>query len=237
MPAPRQIVKLKPDTSDSAKLTKDNVNLRCGDCFHYKGTSHPSIGALCHTQGVRPGASAPSCYTPNVTAFRSLGPTVVGQMASLVSVFSPQQSRVFMGLLKCAASLEKVGLHFMQKVYFCTGNDSLENYFSAFVMATGPEKSIMLIGRDYLKCNNSSLVALLPKSSLITSREEFDKKKAKLIAEGKIRGDNAKQAKAMAKIDYEPPTFDTDPSVLEARANKAAKRSKTDPLFSITQHR
>lgn len=234
-PTTKNIVKLKKDTSDDAPLSQDNVKLRCGDCFHYKGTAHPSIKVLCKSMDVRPGALAPSCFTPNVTVFRELGPQVMGQMAALVSTFSSQQARVFMGLLKGASSLEKMGLTFMQKVYFCTGTDSLENYYSGFVLCTGPDKSIMLVGRDYLKCNNSSMVASLAKSSLITSKEEFDAVKDDLVARGRIRAANEKLKKAMSKIDYEPPTFDTDPSVLEARANKSAKKRGNEKLFRVEQ--
>lgn len=229
------VVILKRDTSDGTGLTKDNVILRCGDCLHFKGSIHPAHSLRCSEEGIRPAASAPSCFTPNAAVFRSLAPDTMTQLAALVTTFSPQQCRVLMGLLKGSASLERMGLHFMQKVYFCTGRDALENYYSGFVLCVGVDKNVSIVGRDYLRANHSSVLASLPTSSLITSRKRFDTIKARLISEGKVRAPNDRLKKAMLKEDYEPPTLDTNPEALEAKANKVSKRERGGELFKIRQ--
>lgn len=239
-----KFINLKKSTDDPGTLTTEsNVKLRCGDCMHFKGTSHPSYGALCSTLGTRASALAPKCYTANVSVFRPLGPDFIRGLAVSVASMDAQQQRVLMGLLRNASALEKIGLTFMQKVFFSMGGDCLENWYTGFVLSPGPDRgTVLLVGQDYAKGNRTLCTALLMTSSLITSHKKFNRIKDDLVARGQLRRLPPRLQPKAAKADYEPPTMETNPEALEALANKLGKRKKLKAeqsgpkvLFSVSQ--
>lgn len=241
----RSLTLKKATEKPSDLAAASNVKLRCGDCMHFKGTAHPSYGAVCSALGTRASALAPACYTANVSVFRPLGPDFVRGLAVTVASMDAQQQRVLMGLLRNAAALDKVGLTFMQKVYFSMGGDCLENWYTGFVLAPGPDRgTVLLVGQDYAKGNRTLCTALLLVSSLVTSHKKFTRIKDDLVARGQIKRLPPKLQPKVAKEDYEPPTMETNPEALEALANKLGKRKKTplkkdangnSILFSISQ--
>lgn len=221
----------KPDMFEVAKATKFNVGLQCGDCLHYKGSAHPKFEAPCIKRGVGTKSEAPMCYTPDVTVFRSISKDVFPMLASLVGIMTPKQSRVLMGVLKYAGSLEKAGLTFLEVCYFCNcppAQAFLEDYFCGFAVAMTRSGQIVLVGADYLKAMPSSMIAYLDKSSVL--REEvFLARKEKLMASGKIhRPVHIKGARTQQAVlpDYEVPTIDDDPSLKKKGSDSTRKQPK-----------
>lgn len=230
---------LRSDTSDGALPRESNIKLKCGDCLHFKGTANPAVGPLCSTIGVRAAAVAPPCYTANITVFRPLGVETMRSTAALIASFDSRQQRVLMGLLRNAASLERLSLSFMQTVYFTTGGDCLENWYKGYAMSAGPDKgTVMVIGSDALKSNKTLCTALLLRTTLVTSHKQFRKIKDELIQKGKLNKLPPKIQKKYSDEEYDPPTFDTNPEALEALAQTSEKKKpkkKGSKLFSIDQ--
>ena len=221
---------VRRETSGESSLARaSNVKLRCGDCLHHKGTAHPSMGQSCATLGVGVGATAPNCYTPNVSIFREHSTATLQALFVTVASFSPQQQRVFMGLLRNASSLNRTGYSFMETVYFTTerrGEASLSDYYRGFVAAPGPADTLQIVGINFLNGTRTSCVAFLDKSSLI-SRKVFDKRKKALIAKGALESLPKRIQISVAKDDYQPPTLDTAEDFLARNAVKA-KKHKTE---------
>lgn len=220
-------MQIKPDTSsgDAATARESNIKLRCGDCMHFKGTAHPIYGQPCAENGVRAGATAPSCYTPNMSLFRNISPEAVQTLATMVSGMTAQQQRITMGLFRSASSLERMNLKFLQTVYFSMGGDCLQNYYRGYVFSAGPEKNtVIVVGQDYIKAHSTACVAQLLRESVITSKKKFNAIKNRLIEAGQLTRLPPKVQAQIIKDDYEPPTFETSPEQLEARANKSSKR-------------
>lgn len=211
------------EISDSSK--HNLLTLRCGDCGHHKGSPHPAFGKPCAELGVRTYASAPNCYAPNVSIFRKAGPTVFAQLASILSSFSPQQSRILMGLLRSAGSLEKHGYSFLDRVYFRSGDDYLDNYFSGFILGVGYNGTLALVGSTFFTTVRNPVIAyLLPES--VFPVEVFEKKKKKLVKEGKLYTPRKPHKNVITDDHYEPPTIETAQETLDQAARAIFKKKK-----------
>lgn len=128
-------------------------------------------------------------------------------LASLVSGLTPRQSRVLMAVLKYAGSLERIGLTFLEEVYFSTG-EYLDSYYKGYAIGVGKNNDVIIVGTDYLNCSRSSTMAHLNKTSVIKLKD-FNKIRDKLINSGKIS--SPRIAKLVADNKYEVPTIDKEP--------------------------
>lgn len=227
---------VKASTLEGAAVAAESrVHMRCGDCMHFQQSSHPQFGQVCEQRGVKKFATAPNCYTANVHVFRRVSPKTFLTLAPIVAGFSNQQARVFMGLLNTQAQLEKLGLFLLQRVFFCIGNDYLDNYYSAYVLGVGPEKHILLVGSDYLKTQKGATVAQLMKDSLL-DHKEFVKRRAYLIEHGLLyepRKPHKNELEGAAE--YEPPTMETPVSLLEKNANRSTNPKKNKKRNSTSR--
>lgn len=210
------------------------LSLRCGDCLHFSTTAHPSFGQPCKEMGVRTFATAPNCYAPNVVLFRKAGPKTFATLASVISTFSPQQSRILMGLLKSAGSLEKYSFTFLEKVYFKVGDDYLDNYFFGHVLGVGLNGTLAVVGASYFVEVKSPIVAyLLPES--VFSADTFRKKKNRLTKAGLLYAPR-KPHKNDIQADYEPPTMETSPELLEKLANSSFGKKRVKPPVAVDEN-
>lgn len=214
----------KRSTEDHA-ATRSNISLRCGDCLHHKGTPHPAIGEACDKRGVKTYAAAPSCYTANVNVFRKVAPETLGQLATIISHLSPQQSRILMGLLKSAGSLEKHGFTFLERVYFALGEDYLDSYYSGFVLGSGLNQGLMVVGSSFLTGVKHPIIAHLDPSSVL-SVTAFKKVQKRLINQGRLYVPRKPHRNDVTVVNYQPPSIETSREVLEAMANKGIKKKK-----------
>lgn len=213
----------KKDTTDTATATRSNISLRCGDCMHHAGSAHPAIGERCKDRGVKTYAAAPNCYTANISVFRKVAPETFSVLAGVISNFSPQQSRVLMGLLKSAGSLEKHNLQFLEKVFFRLGDDYLDSYYSGYVLGSGLEKSLMIVGSTLFTHVKQPLTAHLDASSVYTE-EAFAKKKKFLIKHGRLYMPRKPHRNDVTVVDYTPPSIESSKELLESLAAAGKKR-------------
>lgn len=214
-------------TVTAGNIAKESiVKLRCGDCLHYKGTAHPSMGEPCYNLDVGKSAVAPSCYTPNVGVFRDDGSLAVHSLLSAIACFTPQKQRVLMGMLRNAAALERTGYSFLQCVYFATnarGKTTLSDYYRGFVAAKGPGTTLQVVGINFLNSKNTACVAFLERDSLLT-KAQFDRERKRLVKLGKLEHLPARVQKQLTKgEEYEPPTLDTAEDFLQRAATSSKK--------------
>lgn len=213
------------EIADASK--QNQLTLRCGDCLHHKGSPHPAFGKPCSELGVKGYATAPTCYSPDVSIFRKSGPTVFAQLASILSTFTPQQCRILMGLLRSAGSLEKYGHSFLDRVYFRSGEDYLDNYYSGFILGVGYGGTLSLVGSSFFTAVRSPIIAhMLPES--VFSAEIFQKRKKKLVKEGKLYAPRKAHKNVIEGVDYEPPTLETPQEHLEMSAKSLFKKKQKD---------
>lgn len=202
---------------------KSSIRLLCGDCCHYKGTAHPSMGQPCSKLGVSNQDHAPDCYSPNVSVFRTLAPDAIRTIAVLVSAFTPEQSRAFIGVLRSQAACAKRGFQLMQTVYFKLGmGDALDQYYRGWVFSASADGNVTVVGQRYIDSGKTSCVAVLDRNSLFT-RAEFKRIKDGMIARGLLNSLPQRERAKISAEDYEPPTLDTAEALLEQRAAQAAK--------------
>lgn len=201
--------------------SKFNINLLCGDCLHYKGNPHPRFDSSCIKLGIGAKSEAPSCYTPDVTAFRSLSRDTFAVIAALVAAMTPRQSRVLLGTLKYAGSLEKIGMSFLEECYFSLGSTTeayLDDYVKGYVIGLNKGGGVIVVGTDYLQGSHNSMIAYLDTKSILTEKK-FNALRVKLVALGKIR--KPKVIHLVKKGQYEVPTIDEAPT-----GNASGKRRK-----------
>lgn len=216
--------------------SKFNSNLQCGDCFHYKGSRHPNFDKPCSQLGVGTKSEAPSCYTPDATAFKTLSTDAFSMLAAFVSAMTPRQARVLMGVLKYAGSLEKHNMTFLQEVYFCTGHEQeayLDDYFKGFVLGVGKTGEFIVVGTDYLQASKNSTLAYLSAASVLTE-EAFVKRRKKLVAAGKLG--KPKTVKAVNNNTYVVPTIDEAPTGENvAQTGKRTNKKKMDSKYLVIE--
>ena len=182
-------------------------------------------GEPCDKRGVKTYAAAPSCYTANVSVFRKVDPQIFGHLATIISHFSPQQSRILMGLLKSAGSLEKHDLTFLEKVYFRLGEDYLDSYYSGFVLGVGLNNTLMIVGSSFLTGIKHPIIAHLDPTSVLNV-EGFRKKQKNLIRHGLMYVPRKPHRNDVTVVNYTPPSIETSSDVLEAMANHNPKKRK-----------
>ena len=206
--APRPLKNVKRVDGRESKF---NSSLQCGDCLHYTGQAHPSFDAPCAKLGIGSKSEAPGCFTPDVTAFRSLSKDTFSVIATLIGAMTPRQARVLQGLLKYAGSLSTVGLSFLEECYFCLCAEQqavLEDYMRGYVVGLNKAGGIIVVGTDFLQGGKDSAIAYLGKSSLLTE-DQFAKVRRRLLDLGKVR--RQKVIKIALQNQYVVPTMDEAP--------------------------
>lgn len=216
----------KNEIVEGKETSASNVKLKCGDCMFFAESRHPAKGQPCNQLGVQSFGTAPHCYTANIRVFRKIAPEAMAATAALVASFTAQQQRVMMGLLKNAASLERCGLSFMEKVYFAVGNQEyLDNWFAGYALGLDPDKNVMVAGSDYLQRGTAVTTAYMMRSSLMT-KSKFITLKEKMISQGKLYEPRKPHKNTVVAIDYEPPTIETAQAFLDSAAAGKGRMSK-----------
>jgi hypothetical protein len=142
-----------------------------------------------------------------------------------------------MGILKYAGSLEKVGLTFLEVVYFTHTTPTtayLEDYYCGYALAMTRTGQVVIVGSDYLKSSASSMIAYLDKGSVLRS-EVFAKRKEVLLREGKIyRLKSIKRPRPDTDVDHVIPTIDDGPVAPVSKKGKG-KMKKADEDYSYKE--
>lgn len=190
------------------KLRSPVPHLRCGECLHFKGQVHANKGELCSKAGVRSGAAAPACFTPNF-------PEVLQDSSQLMSImrlmqqFNPKQRRILATVLMAKP---RKGVVFGQKVYFlAVGKNYLSNYLSGYVVGNTSTGSIVVMGDPDTKSRGKVFLGLFDGWEDLYTPSKFKLVKEALKAKGRIEDPDAPLMKSKKPItfDYEPPTIDS----------------------------
>lgn len=222
---------LKPDLStgiNKARIASDNTVLKCGECLHFKGSAHPSIGTPCSQRGVKPYGIAPNCYTPDVHQLKSVSIESFQALSTFVSTCKPSQAKILMGMLKNQAQLKRFELSFLEKVYFAVGTgEYLSSYFAGFALGVAPQNGILIVGLQYFSNTRSPVVATMDRRSVLT-REEFEPIAKRLNKLGKLRPPRDRRPLHIPPdiAKYEPPTIETSQELLDSVASPATKKKK-----------
>ena len=221
---------LKNTKPENLPATKFNMTLMCGDCLHYRGSRHPNFDAPCATLGVGMKGEAPSCFTPDVTAFKSLSKDTFPLIASLVAAMSSRQSRVLMSVLKYAGTLERVGMTFLEECFFCLSSEQeayLDDYCRGYVVGLNKTGGLIIVGTDFLQGSKNSMIAYLDKSSVL-NEEQFRVRRKNLVDKGKIR--KPLVARMEKKNLYIVPTIDDGPGKVNATApGRRGRKGSEEP--------
>ena len=221
------MTQLKQDlTSAAGRIAGDNTVLRCGECMHFKGSPHPSIGQACSLRGVKTYALAPNCYTPDVAQLKAISTESFHMLSAFVAACKPSQVKILMGMLKMQAQLKKFDLAFLEKVYFAIGTgEFLADYYAGFVMGVGPQQKILIVGTQYFSNVRNPIVAQLERKSVL-NREEFNKVVKRLKEKGKLTHPKARQEIYVPPnvADYQPPTIESSQELLDSMASDQPKK-------------
>lgn len=221
--------------SETRTASTTNVIIKCGDCLHLNNSAHPSKGTVCKNLGIKKFANAPSCFTPNIHVFKSISSNAVSQLGQLISSMNGTQSRVLLGLLRQQSKLHRKGFSFLSRIFFRLGSGYLDSYYSGYVFGVAPQGEILIVGESYITNQTSYIVAQLDADSVL-KEEEFRKIEADLLSKGRVYSPkNPARLQVQARVDYETPTFDTSPEVLEKLAKASTKRAKTAPSKTVLE--
>ena len=179
------------------KIATKQPIVRCTDCLHYKGPRHADIQSPCSKLGVRPGAPAPDCYSPNTLALLPNSASLA-KVVDLFSKLKEDQARIVAGCFVAASALERTGFSLFQKLYFCVGSkDVLTDWRVGYLMCK--ERNKLTLVSDLGKTTaNTAIVDV----RLAQTQEQFVATKAKLLASGKVVP--ASLANKAMQQDYEP---------------------------------
>lgn len=132
----------------------------------------------------------------------------------------------------------------MQKVYFRLGDPYLANYYCGYVMGTGIEDTVLIIGSKALNAKKP-MVAHLSAGSVVPS-SKWKKLRSRLIDAGRINDPESRRKKLhLSVVDtYEPPTIDSSQAELEGQLKagsslvhrKAGRKGGMDVTIKIRRH-
>lgn len=206
------------------------LKFKCSSCLHFKKVPHPQFEDLCSKLGIQGYSPAPTCYTPNIYEIKQT-PDFLATFGLLVQQLKPAEVEILQGLMHSSGKLLKMNLRFGSPVYFCTGRDYLSNYLKGVVvglMGAGKTNTVCVIGNASQLSVGSTMMGFIPASSLM-SPKEFKAKAEALKASGKVNDPQVKKGRRIstkAEAKYEPPTLDTDPDKLAAKARRPSRFTK-----------
>lgn len=196
--------------------------------MHWGASKHPSKDRLCKDLGVIKQANAPVCFTPNVHAVKWVDSQAFHQMSSLISGFSASESRIFISMFRQQARIKRAGFSFLDRVYIRVGSNYLANYFAGHILGVAPEGELLIVGSDFLARQKNAVVLQILPSSILTE-EQFQVEKDRLISSGRIDAERPRNSQPTVHSDYEAPTIETSPELLESLAKKAKKSRSKSP--------
>lgn len=221
----------KPEAArvKQTRTTPLNLTFRCGECHFYRNSAHPRLAKPCQSLGVNSAGSAPSCFSPNLYALKDVSKDTLQTIFHLCSTLRPAQLKALAGLMSRPAVLARHDLSFLEEVFFCVGDDYLDNYVRAYALTEAPSGGIMLVGSTFFTEFPETCAATILRSSLMT-RAQFVRKRRELQDAGKLHQPRkAIRNENLAAIDYEPPTIESDESTVGQSRPNSPRRKKSSP--------
>lgn len=228
---------LKKDTLGNVSARSLEEVYRCGECLHHKKHAHPSKGAICNAQGIRPFAVAPKCFTPDVTKIANNSDTFV-QLAALFSDYTPAQKRIMLALLRqrpIKGAHIRRDMPFGTKVYFHgLGKDYISNYLAGYVMGTTSSGELIITGSPEQNTRGRSYMAYMDGTTHLMTAREWKVKKNELREAGRILDPHSKIIPRSTQVEPEPPTIDNAPAEWHDKQTAKKKRGPKAMVIDIT---
>ena len=221
-----------------SKPTKASAQeaFKCGECLHFKQTTHPAHEDVCSKLGVRSFAAAPRCFTPDYT--KVIGNT--DEFISLISFFSnktAQQKKIMLGMLRqhSAGRRLKMGT----KLYInVRGREYISNYLCGYVVGYTSAGQLVLAGSPDRQTRGRTFFAYLRDDSSLLTPGDWRKKFLELKMKGRITDPKAGLKRDITaevlKDEYEAPTIDSAPKEARAKAKSGKPGRKTDLVKILT---
>lgn len=225
----------KKDTSaaDGKVSTRNKLpTFKCGDCLHFKVHAHGTKEKVCSAMGIRDVATAPQCFTPDVTKVTLTSDHLV-QATSFYHALNPRARRIFIALMLQNSSRK---FTFGAKIYFrAVGEDYIGNYLSGYCVGYSSTGELLVTGDPDRTRRGNSYTAMLTDDSVLDVAQ-FQKHRAALAAKGRFMDPKKpllKFAPTNVLDDYEPPTLDTvsDKVAFKGSAKNPVKID-LDPLLA-----
>jgi hypothetical protein len=186
---------------------------KCGECLHFKQTTHPSFEGPCSGLGVRSFAIAPKCYTPDYTKVIKN----TDEFLSVVTFFhskTHQERRILLAMLRQEPKGKRLKMG--TKLYLNTrGREYISNYVCGYVVGYTSSGQLVLTGSPDRTTRGRNFFAYLRNDDTLITDQEWRKKFLALRAKGRITDPKAvveRDITAVVKADdYEVPTIDNAP--------------------------
>lgn len=229
----------------SINLKMAGLHVNCGSCiYHHRLPLFADKPCVEH--GVMEYAVAPSCFKPDILGIVEQTPTnFVAQLGRGMADLDPTTLLAVSYLLASSVELKRqTGLQFGQPVYFTLGADYVSHYFKGYPIAFNEIDGTISIAATLNNAKKNTLLKLMPESVL--TRTQWFSKLEQLISANRIylqrsvtdrrvwiaellsyQGTIKRRATPLQDFNYEPPTLDTAPDVLIARAKQESGKKKT----------
>ncbi len=215
----------KKDTLRKSVAATMEEAFKCGECIHY--SAHPLKGNRepCKRLGIRHFASAPKCFTPDVSKLSTSSDQLL-QVIALFNNFSHSQRRILIGLLRGRKRRLSLG----QRVFFkAVGGDYLSNYLSGYVLGYTKAGEVIIGGDPDKTRRGSSYTAILSETDALFTEETWAKQRKLLVSKNRVEDPKQPLRKFPKRVDletYEPVTIDTAPASWYSREEEAPAKKK-----------
>lgn len=212
-------------TTKTTKESSKNLKavFKCGDCFHFKSHAHASKEQVCSAMGVRAYATAPKCFTPDVTQIAGTSDQLAA-IANLYHGYTDKQRRILLSFLQAKPHTFTFGT----KVYFlAAGQDYLSNYLSGYVIGYTSSKEVIVSGDPDNKERGATYVATFTSEDSVYTVKQFHERKEYLIENDLILDPDKPLIKFKPREildNYEPPTLDNAPKAWKETKKKKKKK-------------
>lgn len=217
--------------SDTTKSTSKNLKavFKCGDCFHFKAHAHKTKEQVCSSIGVRSYATAPKCFTPDVTQIVSTSDQLAA-IANLYHSYTVKQRRILLSFLQAKPNKFNFGV----KVYFlAVGKDYLSNYLSGYVIGYTSGKEVIVSGDPDKNTRGGAFVATFTEESSLMTVKEFQAHRELLVDQDLILDPDKPLIKFKPREildNYEPPTIEKGPKAWKDSVKSKKRKTKKEEL-------
>lgn len=219
---------LKKDGIKKQTKASQQEAFKCGECLHFKQTSHPSFEGVCSGLGVRSFAAAPRCFTPDYTKVIKN----VDDFLSLVTIFhskTTQEKRILLGMLRQQPTGKRLKMG--TKMYLnLRGREYISNYVCGYVVGYTSSGQLVLTGSPERNARGRTFFAYLKNDSTLVNEQAWATKFSDLRKKGRIVDPKAGGVPSITEVvknnEYEVPTIDSAPT--ENKKVKKLNKRTTD---------
>jgi len=157
---------------------------KCQSCIHHEKVPHASAKKPCIKLGVLATATACELYVPDPTLLASAHQNVLKVMRLLFRSMRDPELQVMAMAIRGGSYLQKAGYEFGQPVYFCVGQEYVQNYFRGRIVSVSKDKQFVYVSSSLRDGDGNTMVTLMPESVLTFAK--WEKRKRSLISANRV---------------------------------------------------